>query len=215
MEVTLNDPGLVKNSSDGEHCVQACVQMICRGLELKRIPTFDELDVITNQKPGFYSWSYDIMNSLSKQGLKIETIQSLDFQAFLKKPKEALIDFFGEEIGLDQFTRSDIASLKRSIERFLKNPLIKMAMRTPTFDDIRGYIDKGMYVQCYVNHSTLNALDGYTGHSILVFGYSDRGLRIHDPGPPASRATEVNYNLFARAWGYPHDRARELYAFGL
>jgi hypothetical protein len=215
LRVNLNDPGLVPNSADGEHCVHACVQMICRGLNLDRIPTFAQLDAIMDKKPGYYSWSYGIMNSLSTQGVSVETIQALDFHEFLKNPKKALIDFFGEEIGMNQFTNSDIPSLLRPIRRLLKNPQIKMDNRIPTFDDIKNYIDKGMYVKCYVNYYTLNGLKGYSGHAVLVYGYTDRGLLIHDPGPPAVEARKVNYKLFERAWGYPNDRARELYAFGI
>jgi uncharacterized protein YvpB len=54
---------------------------------------------------------------------------------------------------------------------------------------------------------------GYSGHMIVVTGYDDDGIYIHDPGLPPMENKFVRFEEFEKAWAYPDRKARNIMAF--
>lgn len=48
---------------------------------------------------------------------------------------------------------------------------------------------------------SVNSGEGYYGHAIVVFDYSNDSFIIHDPGPPPIAHRVVGFKNFIDAWG--------------
>ena len=64
-----------------------------------------------------------------------------------------------------------------------------------------------------VNAAVLNGEQGYVGHFVVVTGFTDRELILHDPGLPPQPERVVDFKTFEAAWAYPNQEAKDIYAF--
>jgi uncharacterized protein YvpB len=80
---------------------------------------------------------------------------------------------------------------------------VRCEVRVPTIDDIRGALMAGGLVICNVNSRILNGREGYLGHFVVVKGFDEHELIIHDPGPPGQANRRVPLEAFENAWAYP------------
>jgi hypothetical protein len=213
MESCLLDPGLVENSSEAEHCLHACLQMVLRSRTGGYVSSFAELDTILERRPGNYAWPYALMAHIAQAGFSIAIHNDLRFPALIADPKAELVRVYGDAVANDKLAKSDTGQLVRHIREFLSTGPARKLDRIASMEDIRAYVFDGSYLVLNINQKVLQADPGYVGHYILIYGFSDRGVRIHNPGPPATRASEITWELLDKAWSYPSSAARYLIAF--
>jgi hypothetical protein len=139
-------------------------------------------------------------------------IEAFDVNRFLSSKEEYLLTYLGEEVGADQIAKSDLKVVESDLRAIVALKPNCFLVQEPTLEDIRKYIEGGWYCLCNVNQRILQADDGYVGHMLFVYGVSSRGLRIHNPGPPATRATEIPWKVFDKAWSYPTASVRNILA---
>ena len=79
---------------------------------------------------------------------------------------------------------------------------LPLERRPATNDDIRHFIDDGWLVRLEVNDRPLAGRTGYNGHSIVVVGYDDNEVTIHNPdGMNGNKANQrVSWELLNQAW---------------
>jgi len=213
METVLQDPGLVENDSDGMSCFLACTQMVMRSRNGAAVPSFDELGKIIRRKTGEYSWEYAMLSYLSHHGFHVKYITTFDVERLYKEKEKYLYEYLGAEAAQDQIVNSNMSAVYEDAKTFAGELSdVVRDVRVPTCDDIKQLLSDGYYLIPYVNQKILQSNDGYAAHMIVLYGYSDRGVRIHNPGPPPTRASEIAWDLFVRAWSSPSEAARILMA---
>jgi len=210
-ELVLRNPGLVENDEDGTSCFLACSQMLLRTGRGIRVPSFDELSEIIHRKPGQYSWEYGMLTYFSKCGFDVGFISTFDLSRLCSEGNDYMYEYFGKEAADDQIQNSDMAQVFEDVREFLRSSGVSIKNRIPTQDDIVQLLCDGFYLIPYVNQRILQADPGYVAHTIFLYGYSLRGVRMHNPGPPATEASEVAWDLFAKAWSSPSEQARILF----
>jgi hypothetical protein len=211
MEIRLSDPGLVENDQSEMRCLHACAQMAFRGAQCKTIPSFDELSLVLDAPEGKYAWSYPLLVHFQKCGFKVQLIEMLQIKKLIASPEEYLIEFFGEMVGRDQIQNSNISKVVVSAKELLMAG-VEIQQREPTRGDIEELISQGYFVIAAVNQRVLQAETGYVGHAIFLFGFSDRGVRFHNPGPPATADSEIAWSLFEKAWAFPNRDCKSILA---
>lgn len=198
------------NTKDGIHCYQASIKMLAKYFWPERNYSWKELEKITGMEPGLWTWSVMGIKWLYDQGLDVIFIDPFNYGKFIEEGGDYLINQFGEEVGEAQIKNSNIDKERVTAKKLLgKLPIEK---RIPTIQDVKQYLDEGYLLRVNVNSKALKGKKGYTGHSIIVIGYDENNIFVHDPGLPPREDLPVSWETFEKAWAYPDDLAKDLLA---
>jgi len=201
------------NTPDNTHCFQAVLKMASKYFWPGEDYSWEELEKITAKKDGLWTWPMSGLFWLSKRGVELVCVEMFDYEKFIQLKGRYLLEEYGEEVGKAQIENSDIEQEIEVAEEFVKMVTIKKDI--PEIDDLKDFLTQDYLLICNVNSNKLNNRDGYTGHFILIKGFDDDNFYIHNPGLPAAENQSVGYSLFEKAWAYPNDKAKNVFAFKL
>lgn len=210
-DFTLPDPGWVSNTRDGEHCVHACFQMIFRARIGGVVPSFAELDRIMQKLQGKYTWELGLLAQMPSHGFDTRITWTIDLKRLRDDPERYLLEHFGHDVGTDYVANSNLSVIQAQADELMSSG-VRIETRIPDLSEITRSIMAGYYLTVTINQRVLQADPGYAAHSILIYGVSSRGVRVHNPGPPSAMATELPWDLFDKAWSYPTVSARNIMA---
>jgi hypothetical protein len=199
------------NTPDDTHCYQASLRMVLKYFLPEKDYSWKKLDEFTAKKEGLWTWPTQAHMNLIKMGFDVIDMDYFDNQRFAREGGKYLIEKFGEEVGKKQIERSDLdqeVRLMKEYETFQKHQ-----MKLPTFETVKKALDDGYLVICNVNSYALDNETGYSGHFVVVYGYDDGNLYLHDPGLPGKEARKISFDQFLKAWDYPDKNARNMTGF--
>lgn len=199
------------NTPDDTHCVQASLKMVMKYFWPAKDFSFDELDKITAKVPNMWTWPFAGDIWLSEHGIEVKTIQIFDIKRFAEEGEQYIVEFAGEKVAKAQAAHSDISAEKEYAKEYIRK--VPIETRIPTIEDIKKLTTEGYVVTVSVNSYTLNGKEGYSGHRVVIIGISDEGVYINDPGLPPQENRFVPTDVFMKAWSYPDEKARFLYAY--
>jgi len=170
--------------------------------------SWDDLEKLTDYLPGHGAWVYAELLTLNGYGLNTKLITGFNIKRFIKEGFSYIEDEFGKDIAdYEREHPHNFKKIKRQMQESLDKELV--INRTGKTRDIKDFIDEGWYVMLLVNSKALNSKSGYTGHRVLVFGYDDKGVIMHDPGPNnGGPDAHVSWERLQKAW----PKAKELIA---
>lgn len=208
--MTLYDVPFYANTSDDTHCYQAALRSVLKYFLPDEEYTWEELERMTAKKEGLWTWPTQGLLTLQKKGFDVVDISPFDIQAFVRTGGEYLLQEYGKEVADEQVKHSDIPQEQALYQEFLQsNTYVR---KLPTIADIKAFLDKGYLAICNVNSMALNNKPGYVGHFVVVIGYDNDHLYLHDPGLPPQEKRQVSFEQFMKAWAYPNDKAQNLTA---
>ncbi len=200
------------NTPDDTHCFQAAMKMVYEYFKPDEKLSFAEWDKISAKVEGLYTWQMAGLLWMAKD-FYVTDIETFDYKRFIEEGGSYLHELLGDEVAENQIKNSDIEQEKRYAREFLDR--IRIDRRAPAINDITVLLDKINLVVCNVNARVMNNKEGYAGHFVVVKGYDEEHLIVHDPGLPAYENRKVPYELFMKAWAYPNKNALNLMAFQL
>ncbi len=198
------------NTEDNTHCFQAALRMILKFFQPEKDYSWEKLECITAKVQGQWTWPIAAMIWLSQNGFEVIDIELFDYNKFSLNGKEYLQEMFGLEVAETQDKHSTIEQERKLSVDLLE--YVDVQMRIPDFDDLKKLIDEGHLLICNINSATLDRVDGYLPHSVVVWGYEDERLYLHNPGLPPAENQYVSMEEFERAWAYPGDSAKNILA---
>lgn len=201
------------NTDDDTHCFQAALKMVLRFFWPERDFSWQELEKITAKVEGLWTWPTASLLWLQENGFEVKNIEVFDHGRFASEGGKYLVNFFGKEVGEIQIEHSDINQEMAYAKEFIKK--IQPIVKIPTIHDIRQLLEDGYLVVCNVNSHALNNEAGYAGHFVVVKGFDNNTLIIHDPGLPPAENRKVDFAAFERSWAYPNEDAKNIMAFRL
>lgn len=199
------------NTIDNTHCFQAALKMVMKYFWPKMEFSWKQLERISAKKRGLWTWPLAGLVWLTLNKVEVKNIERFNYHKFARDGEKYLIKLFGPEVGKAQIEHSNIKQEQRLSKIFVK--AVETEKRLPTLHDIRILLADDFLVVCNVNARVLDKRSGYTGHFVVVIGYTDKHLILHDPGLPPHKSRKVPYNLFAEAWAYPNKEAKNIMAF--
>lgn len=212
MKYLLKNPGLVCNDTDDTSCFLACTQMVMRAKNGGSVLSFAEISEIIGRKEGEYSWEYAMLGWLADHGFRVRFISTFDLTKFTENAHDYMHAYFGKEAAEDQISHSNMDVAVAGANAFLAGQDKVIETRVPEREDIEQLIQEGYYLIPYLNQRILQADPGYVAHTVVVYGYSERGVMMHNPGSPAVEAAEIAWDLFIKSWSSPSENARILMA---
>lgn len=197
--------GFFANSDDNTHCEQAVLKMIINFYEPNRKLSFDDLDKITEKRPGMYTWPHAGVIWLKSNGYEVKSKEGFDNKAFAEQGVRYLEKEFGDEALKSMLKVSDIDQGIRFAKEVVKMKIDNKGI--PTADEVKELVKEGFLVICGVNGRKLNGRKGYTGHSVLLFDVDEDGesFIFHDPGLPPKPNRKMKISKFEEAWAYDGD----------
>lgn len=212
MAVDLDVP-FYANTPDDTHCYQSALRMIIKYYQPGKDYSWDDLDKITGKFPKGSTWGALGHIWLVEQGFDVEYWSLLKWNEFVEKGYDYLLQEFGGQVADWQAQNGDIALEQTRAQQALSK--VPTFQKEPHIKNITDFLDRGYLLKCTVNSSMLNDKSGYTGHVVVVKGYTYTSLILHDPGPPYLKDREVGFETFESAWAYPNNSAKELTAIKL
>jgi hypothetical protein len=82
----------------------------------------------------------------------------------------------------------------------------------PTFDTLTQFLDHEYVCLVQLNGYALDGEPGYGGHMVLVVGYTEAEIIIHNPRLPGSAYRHYSRDIFLTAWYSPYTHCANLYA---
>lgn len=148
---------------------------------------------------------------LKAQGLEVKNVEPFDYNRFVKEGGQYLIDVYGEEVGNAQIKHTDIEQERLVAKSFVNE--IETVRDIPSVEDLRNLLLGGYLIICNINSNALNDQLGYVGHFVVIKGFDNDHLFLHDPGFPAFENRKVKIDLFEMSWAYPDENAKNVMAF--
>jgi len=199
------------NTPDDTHCFQAVIRMVLKYFLPDQEYSWKQLEKMTAKKKGLWTWPMQGLMNLKKIGFDVVNMEDFDYGRLSKEGNSYLIEKFGKEVGKSQIKHSDIPQERKIAKEFVK--VFGSETKLPTITDIKKLLRKGYLVVCNVNFKALDGKSGYSGHSVLLFGFDRENLYLHDPGLPPRKNRKVPIKRFIKAWAYPSTREKNLHAF--
>ena len=185
----LNVP-FFSNTSDNTHCFQAGIKMVLKHFEPEQDYSLEELDRLSAKKEGLWTWPTAMTLSLYNMGYEVIAWEDFDYPSFIDNPEQYLFKKCGKEVAKEQISHSDLVQEKWFMQEFMKVGTWKRVI--PTQQNIKKFLREGFLVCCNVNAKTLNHKKGYEGHFVIVIGWDDDGIILHDPGLPPRKNRHVD-----------------------
>lgn len=218
------------NSPDSTRCVLACTKMVLSMLEPDKEYTWQQLDEISGKSQHFSRtlgvWHFGVLTYLAhvaqQKGSHVVVIERFPYQAFRWLPTLTTLFFFGYRAGLWNVLLSSLRTEARMIPAFLnafpnseKLSLSEEShreVRVPTLADLIHFLDAGHVCLVQLNGYLLDGERGYGGHMVLVVGYTDTDIIIHNPRLPGSAYRHYPRDAVLAAWHSPYKHCANLYA---
>lgn len=201
------------NTKDGIHCYQAAIRMVIKYFEPANEFSWKELDLVSGKAEGLWTWPMAGFLWMRERGYELRDVELFDYERLSLEGGDYLIDEFGVDVGKVQIAHSDMRQAKGLAAEFISK--VKVNKREPGLSELEGYLDKGYLVICNVNLRALNHVEGFSGHFVVIIGYDEENLKIHDPGLPPREGRVVIRSVFEHAWAYPNHKAKNFVAIKL
>ena len=186
---------------DATHCFQAALKMVLQRFRSRDL-SWEELDRITGKVDGFGTWPFAGLTWLSELGLDLTNVEHMDNRRFAREGRAYIAEVTDREFAESLDRGLDLSRVQAEAAVFIDK--VRCEVRIPTIDDIRRAVRAGGLVICNVNSRALNDREGYLGHFVVVKGFDEQGLIVHDPGPPGEANRRVPFETFEKAWAYPN-----------
>jgi hypothetical protein len=186
---------------DATHCYQAVLKMVLRRFRPHCEQSWEALDRITGKVEGLGTWPFAGLTWLHEQRLDLTNVELMDNARFAAEGRTYIAELAGQEFADSHHRGLDLSAVQAQARTFVES--VRCEVRIPTIDDVRRAVSEGCLVICNVNSRALNGREGYSGHYVVVKGFDEHGLIVHDPGPPGEPNRRVAFGSFESAWASP------------
>jgi len=183
--------------------------MIIKAFDPSFTMSVDEWSEIAGFEEGKGTWANGSLVWLKNNGYDVKHIAPFDYERFVEKQGDYLIEYVGPVVGQWQIDHTNMDVEVERVKKLLAESTI-IEKRIPTQDDIRHYLDSGYLLRAHVNSNKLNGKENYVGHAVVLFNYDEGGVYIHDPGLPPLENRYLAWDLFESAWADPNEDNKEL-----
>lgn len=210
---TLKVPFVGNAENPSDRCVPAVLAMVLGYFMPERTFAKAEIEQMCGYIPGKATWKTQLLLSLDELGFLTWWIEDFDHHKFVANPEGYLATILDKEALDWQVKNSDLPKEAERMRQYLDRGL-PLKQRKGTRQDIKDFLDDGWLVMLEVNENVIADKPGYLGHVVLVIGYDDKNVTIHNPdGNNGNKPNQViSWKLLEKAWKEYGD-TYSLYAF--
>ncbi len=192
---------------DNTHCVQCCLRGVLEYFEPNVTWTWPELDEFTAKEVGKWTWPYQVWVNMQARGYavithsanKLEDALTLGLYASLVKNR-------GQAAADKQREMSNLVAAEAQLQTYaacLNAGKLQRIEQEPTLAVIQNYLAQGYLVLCSLNYRKLYNLEGYSSHSVLIYGIDEQYVHFHDPEHQPGSKPPIAHAQFVAACQSP------------
>lgn len=189
----------VSNTPDGMRCVPAVFKMLYNYF-LDVDLSWDEIDRTLKVIPGKGNWDFPALTDLATKGVKIERIETVDYERLYREGPGYLKEIVGKESADYYLTKSNIASIIPQIPEYLK--AVESRVGKGSVSEIIKNLNQGKIVTAEIDAKRLNKQPGFSPHYVLIYDFDEKNFTLHDPGLPPEEARKVRVEDFNKAFSF-------------
>lgn len=197
----LEVPFVGNDENPSDKCVPAVVAMVLAYFMPERPFTLQEVEKLCGYVPGKGTWKPQLLLSLNELGFQTQWIEDFNHHKFAEDPESYLTTILDKDALDWQIKNSDLPKEADRIKQYLAKGL-PLEQRKGTRQDIKDFLNNGWLVMLEVNENVIAGIPGYLGHVVLVVGYDDDNVTIHNPdGNNGNKPNQViTWGLLEQAW---------------
>ncbi|MFH0711573.1 MAG: peptidase C39 family protein [archaeon] len=180
----LNIP--FRKSEIDTECAQRCLQMVLEYFEQKH--SIKELSKLTKQLPSGMTWTAGIARASKILGFETKIISKTNFSH-----DENEIKYYKEHA----------KEMKTLYNLIKKNKKLKISTEEEnlSINQLIKLLTKNSIPIILINWNTLIQKENYQGHFVVLSGYDNKNIYIHNPGiAKAQPFMKIKKELFKKAW---------------
>lgn len=197
--MTQNTVPFVANPNT--RCVPACFGMGLLFFQPNIKRDMADFETFCGFEDGKGTWKAEAMLNLAKEGYQVHWIEDFDYQHFARDPKKYLRSILDDEAYEFQVSNTNLELEAKRMQKYIDSKL-PLEQRAATEEDIKRFIDDGWLVHLEVNASTLRKENGYDPHSVLITGYEDNEVILHNPDANGKNTANqhIPWSVLNQAW---------------
>jgi len=188
--------------SRGGECGQTCMAMMIKYFIPDFQPDFDEINQIIHHEKGFYTFPPQDAILLHHFGIRAKAFSSENYPTTDEEPG-VFGRWFGTELNAQmKYVNPDSYNwMCREIRK-----LNLLEIRKTSIDDMLTMVGSGYLVHFVLDWNRLKHRTGvYQGHGVLITGFEDNKVFIHDP----DEGPYIEYPKETLAFAYSHPTVTE------
>ena len=164
----------------GNACALACYTMTSRYF-FPEI-TFEQIAKISNWTPGYVVWAFKFWLWIMDRGIEVVDYDIIDLQTWARKGIDGLKENISKK-ELEYYIEhtKDIESYSDDIKKVLAHPNFTHKQAQPTMNDLLTAFNSGAVCEVTLNSASLDQLEGFTMHRVVVLDIDDKYIIFHDP----------------------------------
>lgn len=176
--------------------------------------SWEELDKITAKVKGLNTWPIATMLWLQENGFDVVDMEVFDWKQFAHRGRDYLIEFYGKKDAEQEEKKSNIDQEIKLAKELVKK--INAIKESPSIRDLKKFLEDGFLPLCNIDLTKLNQKKGaFVGHTVVIKGFNNKKLIIHDPGLQPLESRIVSNGQFENSWAYSTDKTKNLIAIRL
>lgn len=163
--------------------------------------TFEQIAKICDWEPGYVIWPFRFWNWIMDRGIKVVEYNTLDYNLRV-------------EIGIEGLRRSvphkefdfylknskDLDSHTDDIRKAFKHPNFTFHRQTPSIPLLINAVSRADICEVVLNARALDGEKGFCLHRVVVLGFLDGNVVLHDPREDPLPKRRISAGVFRHAW---------------
>lgn len=162
--------------------------------------TWNEIDRIGKATPGKGMWNVPFDVALAREGVRIRNIERTDFEALYRDGEQYLRTAYGPQNAEYYIKRSNVLDIREDIPKFLR--LIPHESRPAGIEETLQYLIDGTLIAAEINAGALNGTGKFNLHMVLLYGFENGSILLHDPGLPPQPNRKITVSEFGTSFAY-------------
>ncbi len=180
-------------------CALACYTMVAQYY----FPdvTFEEIAEISDWEEGYVVWGFKFWNWITEQGVRVTDYDLIDAEAWSNEGTAGLKRSLSEkEFTYIQTHTRDLETLSKEVASVLDNPLFIYHRQKPTMELLNQAITNGNPAEVVLDSHTLDRIDGFALHRVVVTDIDDETVTFHDPRENPRPHRRESLAHFEKSW---------------
>lgn len=180
-------------------CALACYTMTAKYFFPET--TFDQVAQIVDWQPGKVAWAYRFWWWLLEQGIKVTDYDLINLESWASQGVAGLkASVSAKEFEYYQKHSGDLTALTADIQKVASHPNFSYHRQKPTLEQLRQAVDEGKVCEVVLDSHTLDRVEGFALHRVVVLSVTEDQVTFHDPRPEPRAGRTEPLEHFTKAW---------------
>jgi len=180
-------------------CALACYTMVAQYFFPDT--TFEEIAEVTGWEPGYVIWAFLFWLWIMDKGVRVQDYDLLAMEAWAEQGLAGLRESVSEkEYEYYKTHTKDLDAVTEDIGVVVNHDNFVHLQKKPGMEDLEQAFDQGDVCEVVLDSHTLDEIDGFALHRVVITDLDEKSIRFHDPREKSRPYRQEQHELFKNAW---------------